>query len=88
MIEEMEIKKKNDEIEGVKGKQEREYMEGNEEIESFMEKEYNEGRMKNELMLEGKKGIGKEKIEFNMEGNMIYLGERKEDKEKIIEKDF
>ncbi|AIB20820.1 DNA polymerase III, delta' subunit [Brucella suis 06-988-1656] len=88
MIEELDIPKTHDAIEGVPGPSASAYLAGHDEIARFLAQAYHEGRMHHALLFEGPQGIGKATLAFHLAGHMLSFGDRNEAPETLIAPGF
>lgn len=88
MIDELDIPKAHDSIEGVPEPAASAYLTGHDEIAGFLAQAYREGRMHHALLFEGEQGIGKATLAFHLAGHMLGHGERASAPETIDAPDF
>ncbi|MEJ5079837.1 MULTISPECIES: DNA polymerase III subunit delta' [unclassified Ochrobactrum] len=88
MIEELDVPKAHDSIEGVPEPSASDYMTGHSEIASFLAQAYREGRMHHALLFEGEQGIGKATLAFHLAGHMLAHGDHASAPETIETPDF
>lgn len=88
MIEELDIPKAHDSIEGVAEPSASDYLTGHEEIAAFLAQAYREGRMHHALLFEGEQGIGKATLAFHLAGHMLAHGNHISAPETITAPDF
>ncbi|MBQ0708430.1 MULTISPECIES: DNA polymerase III subunit delta' [unclassified Ochrobactrum] len=88
MIEELDIPKAHDSIEGVPEPSASDYVTGHREIGDFLAQAYREGRMHHALLFEGAQGIGKATLAFHLAGHMLAHGNNGDAPEHLIVPDF
>ena len=88
MIEELDVPKAHDSIEGVPEPSASDYIAGHREISHFLAQAYREGRMHHALLFEGAQGIGKATLAFHLAGHMLAHGNNGEAPEHIAAPDF
>ncbi|KAB2773161.1 DNA polymerase III subunit delta' [Ochrobactrum sp. WV_118_8] len=88
MIEELDVPKAHDSIEGVPEPSASDYVAGHREISDFLAQAYREGRMHHALLFEGAQGIGKATLAFHLAGHMLAHGDNSEAPEHIAVPDF
>ena len=88
MIEELDVPKAHDSIEGVPEPSASDYLTGHGEIASFLAHAYREGRMHHALLFEGEQGIGKATLAFHLAGHMLAHGDHASAPETIETPDF
>lgn len=71
MIEELDVPKTHDSIEGVFEPSASDYLTGHDDVVRFLAQAYREGRMHHALLLEGAQGIGKATLAFHLAGHML-----------------
>ncbi len=76
MIEELDVPKTHDSIEGVAEPSANDLLVGHDEVTRFLAKAYREGRMHHALLLEGEQGIGKATLAFHLAGHMLGHGDQ------------
>ncbi|MFD1197239.1 DNA polymerase III subunit delta' [Brucella gallinifaecis] len=75
MIEELDVPKTHDSIDGVPEPSASDYLTGHDEIAAFLAQAYHEGRMHHALLFEGEQGIGKATLAFHLAGHMLAHGD-------------
>ncbi|WP_273792951.1 DNA polymerase III subunit delta' [Brucella anthropi] len=88
MIEELDVPKAYDSIEGVPAPSASDYVAGHQEISNFLAQTYREGRMHHALLFEGVQGIGKATLAFHLAGHMLAHGNNDDAQEHITAPDF
>lgn len=88
MIEELDVPKAHDSIDGVAEPSASDYLTGHSEISAFLAQAYREGRMHHALLFEGEQGIGKATLAFHLAGHMLAHGDQNLAPETIAEPDF
>lgn len=88
MIEELDVPKAHDSIEGVVEPSASDYLTGHGEIAAFLAQAYREGRMHHALLFEGEQGIGKATLAFHLAGHMLAHGDHASAPETIETPDF
>lgn len=76
MIEELDVPKAHDSIEGVAEPSASDYLTGHGEIVAFLAQAYREGRMHHALLFEGAQGVGKATLAFHLAGHMLAFGDQ------------
>lgn len=76
MIEELDVPKTHDSIEGVFEPSANDYLTGHDAVVRFLAQAYREGRMHHALLLEGAQGIGKATLAFHLAGHMLAHGDQ------------
>lgn len=88
MIEELDVPKAHDSIEGIAEPSAGYYLTGHDEIATFLAQAYREGRMHHALLFEGEQGIGKATLAFHLAGHMLANGDHTSAPETITAPDF
>ena len=88
MIEELDVPKTHDSIEGVPAPSASDYVTGHSQIGDFLAQAYREGRMHHALLFEGAQGIGKATLAFHLAGHMLAFGDRSGAPDTITVPDF
>ncbi len=88
MIEELDVPRTHDTIEGVPAPSASDYLAGHSEIAGFLAQAYREGRMHHALLFEGAQGIGKATLAFHMAGHMLSFSDLGTAPETLITPDF
>jgi DNA polymerase-3 subunit delta' len=71
VIEELDVPKAHDSIEGVAEPSASDFLTGHSEIAAFLAQAYREDRMHHALLFEGEQGIGKATLGFHLAGHML-----------------
>jgi DNA polymerase-3 subunit delta' len=88
VIDELDVPKAHDSIEGIPEPSASDYLTGHGEVTRFLAQAYREGRMHHALLLEGEQGIGKATLGFHLAGHMLSHGDQANAPEDIGTPDF
>ncbi len=88
MIDELDIPRTHDGIEGVPEPSANAFLAGHEAVAAFLAQAWRERRMHHALLFEGPQGVGKATLAFHLAGHMLAHGDRTQAPERLERPDF
>lgn len=88
MIDDLEVPKTHDSIEGVPEPSANSYLTGHKEITDFLCQAYQKGRMHHALLFEGPQGVGKATLAFHLAGHLLSYRDHSSAPDTLATPDF